>query len=108
MPDERYRPTDRLRTAAEYSRVLESRRGKRGRWLMIYSVPNELGHPRLGRVVSKKWGKAVVRNRIRRWIREAFRKLKNTLPAHDYVVLPVRVQGMTQHEVITEMQQILL
>ena len=40
--------------------------------LVLYYVPNR-GNTRLGLTVSKKIGKAVVRNRIRRLIRESWR-----------------------------------
>ena len=40
--------------------------------LVLYYVPNR-GNTRLGITVSKKIGKAVVRNRIRRLIRESWR-----------------------------------
>ena len=40
--------------------------------LVLYYVPNR-GETRLGITVSKKIGKAVVRNRIRRLVRESWR-----------------------------------
>lgn len=44
-------------------------------------------NPRLGIVVSRKVGPAVLRNRIKRWIREVFRKHKASLPSGVDVVL---------------------
>ena len=45
--------------------------------------------PRIGLTVTKKVGNAVVRNRIRRRLREALRKIAPDagLPDHDYVVM---------------------
>lgn len=40
--------------------------------LVLYFIPNK-GETRLGITVSKKIGKAVVRNRIRRLVRESWR-----------------------------------
>ena len=44
--------------------------------------------PRLGIVVTRKYGSAVERNRIKRKIREAFRKTAYCLPAVDLVIKP--------------------
>lgn len=46
-----------------------------------------MGFARLGRIVSKRWGNAVRRNRIRRWIREVFRKAKFLMPSVDLIVM---------------------
>ena len=47
-----------------------------GRVLSVKSLPNGLGYGRWGIVVSKKLGKSVVRNRIKRRIREVLRQAK--------------------------------
>ncbi len=41
---------------------------------MFLARPNEERHPRLGLTVSKKVGNAVVRNRVKRVVREVFRR----------------------------------
>lgn len=75
--------------ATDYERVFARRCSVRGQWLVVHACENDVGRPRLGRVVGKRWGSAVVRNRYRRWMREAFRAAKAALPAVDYVVIPV-------------------
>ena len=42
---------------------------------------------RIGTAVSRKVGNAVVRNRIRRLIKEVFRKMREDLPPADLVVI---------------------
>ena len=42
--------------------------------LLIIYKPNSLNYRRLGIVVSKKIKKATQRNKVKRWIRELFRK----------------------------------
>ena len=77
-----------LRLPSECSAVYEARvRESRGP-LMLYALPNQLGHPRLGMSVNRKVGTAVRRNRIRRLIRESFRLLQHDLPqGYDLVVV---------------------
>jgi ribonuclease P protein component len=59
--------------------------------VILYAVESEAEQPRLGLVVSKKCGNAVVRNRWKRSLREAFRLVQHRLPRNlDLVVLPQR------------------
>ena len=48
--------------------------------IVVYTLPNRSGGNRLGITVSTKIGKAVVRNRIRRRIKEAYRTVENHIP----------------------------
>ena len=57
----------------------------------IVAAPNGLPYSRLGLSVSKRVGKAVTRNRIKRRIRELFRTQKKSLPqGFDIIVIPDR------------------
>lgn len=54
----------------------------------VYAKPNSLPHGRLGLVVSRKVSpRAVVRNRIKRQIRETFRRQQEKLGGLDTVVV---------------------
>jgi ribonuclease P protein component len=51
-------------------------------------LPNDLNRKRLGIIASKKVGNAVMRNRAKRKIREAYRRLKGRIhPAMDIVII---------------------
>jgi ribonuclease P protein component len=57
----------------------------------MYARPNELGFNRLGLSVSKKVGKAVLRNRIKRLLREAIKKLLQGVTLnYDFVLVARR------------------
>jgi ribonuclease P protein component len=77
----------RLTLRSEFLAVQE--RGKKihaGAYVVL-ALPNRLGRPRLGVTVSTRVGTAVVRNRLKRWVREAFRATAAELPAVDLVVI---------------------
>ncbi len=55
--------------------------------ITILYKPNSLSYSRIGFAISKRFAtKAVLRNKIRRIIKESFRKQIN-LPAYDMVIL---------------------
>lgn len=54
----------------------------------MYIMENETGGNRFGVVTSKKVGKAVKRNRVKRQIRAIIEKTKNEIPGnHDIIVI---------------------
>jgi ribonuclease P protein component len=77
----------RLLRRREFLAVQE--RGARlhaGKYLVL-GLPNGCGHARLGITVSSKVANAVGRNRVKRWVREAFRAAAPELPPVDLVVI---------------------
>ena len=62
----------RLTDSSEFERVYKQGTAYRGRFFSVHAFPNELGTLRLGLSVSKKVGNAVVRNTLRRKMREIF------------------------------------
>ena len=57
--------------------------------LTLYMAENDCGHARLGVSVGKSCGGAVVRNRLKRLLREAFRQNQDQIPAgFDYLLMP--------------------
>ena len=59
-----------------------------GKYMVVYCRPNHMGFNRVGYTVSKKLGKAHVRNRTRRRIREVYRLNEEKFqPGWDIVVV---------------------
>ncbi len=57
--------------------------------MLVHPRPDRAGEARLGVVVTKKLGNAVVRNRCKRVCRELFRLARPALPANlDLVLIP--------------------
>ena len=85
-PSRRLRPEDRLRASRDFLACYRGSRARVGS-LMVVSAPNQVGFARFGLTVSRKVGNAVVRNRVKRRLREAYRSdsRRGELPARDYV-----------------------
>jgi len=77
----------RLRVRSEF--LLLQARGRRftGPLFALLVLPRTEGPARIGLTVSRKVGNAVVRNRVRRRLREAFRRRWATLPPVDLVCI---------------------
>ena len=63
-------------------------RGQANSFLVLYARPNRTGTNRVGITVSKKLGKAHIRNRVRRRFREVYRlNEEKFLPGWDIVLV---------------------
>lgn len=80
----------RLRRPFDFERVRKRGRSWPTRLVVLVVLPNELGHNRYGFAVGKRIGKAAKRNRVKRWMREAVRRLHPELRAGYDLVLIAR------------------
>jgi len=78
----------RLVTNSQFKAVLARKLRVSDGLLTIFVAENDCGHPRLGVSIGKSCGNAVVRNRVKRLIREDFRQNQHRIPAGlDYLVM---------------------
>jgi ribonuclease P protein component len=79
----------RIKKNEEFQEVFQRGTSMANRQFVIYILDRpEQPYFRIGLSVSKKLGKAVVRNRIKRYIRQCFLEMKEEImPGKDYVVI---------------------
>jgi ribonuclease P protein component len=80
--------TKRLVSGRQFEAVLARRLFASTGILLLYMAENKCGYPRLGISVGKGCGGAVIRNRLKRVLREAFRQSQGQIPpSFDYVLM---------------------
>lgn len=89
---------ERLRARKDFVTVYRRGRAWANQFLVLRALPSDLPHHRCGFVVSKRVGKAVVRNRLKRRLREALRPLI-VQPGWDLILLArPPAAGASYHE----------
>lgn len=82
-----FRRSQRLLTAAAFEAVYQRRIRVADDFFAVNGAPNDVGHARLGLSIgARAVGGAVARNRVKRVVRESFRRIAPELGAIDVVV----------------------
>lgn len=69
----------RLAKRPQFVRVYETGRKQFSRYAVLFFAGNDLQSSRIGITVTKKVGKANIRNRLKRWTREVYRRQREPL-----------------------------
>lgn len=77
--------------------------------IVLYFKKNKFDYNRLGITVSKKIGKAVLRNRAKRIIKEAYRSLEGSVSSgYDFVIVArVSINGKKMGEIAESLEKML-
>jgi ribonuclease P protein component len=79
----------RVKDNKEFQAIFKKGKSFANRQLVIYYMKKEeQAHFRIGLSVGKKIGNAVVRNRIKRYLRQAFHEMENEIKStYDFIVI---------------------
>ena len=100
MPDS-LGTNQRLKSGLEFREIYAERVFVRNQELSLCYRPARLGHSRLGLSVSRRIGNAVARNRVKRVLRECYRRLAKTIKQPvDLIIIPRNFQSASDYEVM--------
>lgn len=98
-----------LKKNKEFKKVFSEHRSFANHYLVMYASKNNLKVNRLGISVSKKVGNSVVRHRVKRLVKEAYRLNQSTIKqGYDLVVIArVRAKGRSYQEIESALKHLL-
>ena len=104
----RFTKAARLRHRQDFLRAQAQGKRLHTRHFGVTLAPMAAGHPRLGLVATRRMGKAVRRNRVKRLLREFFRRHQTGLPAFDLVIMAKKgASALGYHQVEEELGRLL-
>ena len=75
----------------EFDDIIANGRYKKNKYFIIYNKESNFNYPRFGIAVGKKVGIAVIRNKLKRQLREIITKNKNLFKnKKDYIIIVKR------------------
>lgn len=78
----------RIRSNKDFRRIYRAGKAVPGRYFVVYKKENGVGVTRFGFSISKKFGKAVIRNKRKRVLREICRKhIPGIKKGYDIIVI---------------------
>ncbi|MFQ6069653.1 MAG: ribonuclease P protein component [Candidatus Aminicenantales bacterium] len=87
---ETFPPRERIRKKKDFSLLYREGKHYKGKYFNLVYLPNNLCFSRMAVIVSKKIGKAVIRNKLKRRIRELFRRNKHLFQENIDILIVVK------------------
>ncbi len=90
----------RVKREIDFNAIFTKGKNVANRKFVVYHLPREQAHFRVGLSVSKKLGNAVVRNSVKRKLRHAVQEFGPHLTTDDFVIIARKgVEELDYHEV---------
>ncbi len=94
----------RLKTKVDFGAVLQKGEKYVSPKFVVLTLKSTQTYPRLGLIVSKKVGNAIVRNKVKRRFREIFRQLsiQDKMSQRDTIIIARKSASETDFEELTQ------
>jgi ribonuclease P protein component len=107
--DEKFPFSEKLRGRGTFKRVYEEGKIHRSKHVVLFCLPEQDGSRKVAFVASRKVGQATERNRARRRLREAYRKLRADVAGGAWLIFVARagVVDVEWRALLGEMEDLL-
>lgn len=75
-----------IKKSDDFKMIIQSGHKWAGRHVMVFYLPSD--QRRIGFAVSRRMGNAVFRNKLKRWMREAYRTRKHEIGSFQMIMMP--------------------
>jgi ribonuclease P protein component len=75
---------ERVKKRSDFRRIFSNGKVKSCQGARLYWTGNDYSYNRFAVTLTKKFGKAVIRNKNKRWIREIYREIKGSIQSKGY------------------------
>lgn len=89
----------RIKKEKDIAQMFKHGKSCANRHFIIYRLNKKQAHFRLGLSVSKKLGNAVVRNKVKRYIREVFNQLEDNI-LNEYDIMIIARKGVEKYDFV--------